>query len=630
MQRFRMSAWCTAVVVLVSATAPCWAQEADPILAKVPREAVAVLVIKDALGAEARIAALLKQLLPETGPVPVITGLLGEILDDPTAIKGGSPLIMVVACPDDFDRPPLTCALLDVTNREAFLAGAKPDEDGILAVPQCEQGFCAPYNGLLMMGKRKAVAAMKGSPAGVNLSAEQTQMWDGSDAFAMANLAALVTAATPKYQEARAETAGALEQLGPDAAVDPQQIADAKAKLALMDSLWGYARQMDWAAAGASVGPAGVDFQMAMGVQPGSKLAGYLTGHPALGAKLTPGLPKVASTWAAFWYAMDSTKVGEAVADLFSVAKGVMGMVPAEGGPAMMPMPGANPKQMADMFAKMEIVFKRKMDLLSNQGAGLAMLVPDGGVANSLMATKVGDRQAYLKKTDQMVQVEKELAEASLDLMAGAAGKPKVETTFERNAQTLGDLAIDRMAFKMTFPAPGPDAPAAPHGGPAPDMGSMLKRLWGGDTVTTWMTHKNEYLLMQIGPKPDRLAELAQAVSESGHLADTPEIAAMRKGSLPDANMVGFVSLATYMNIAMSSMVQAMGGAMPQMPPPAAAARSTFSVAAGKNRLAVRMVVPVGEMQQMMMNFMMVQMMFMQQMPLPPGPPPGAADEPLM
>ncbi len=120
---------------------------------------------------------------------------------------------------------------------------------------------------------------------------------------------------------------------------------------------------------------------------------------------------------------------------------------------------------------------------------------------------------------------------------------------------------------------------------------------------------------MVAGPKPDALAWLVEVVRNGGGLAVSPEVVALRKKALPQANVVAMVSISTYVDTVVGMLLTTFG--MPA--PPAQAAgdgqktpMSVFSLALAKGEVAFKMHVPVSEIQQGVMNVMKMQMAMMQ------------------
>lgn len=621
MRLFRVSTLCMAAAALLTMASAGLAQD-DGILAKVPQGSTIIIVVKDATALDGKVGAFLSQFLPpEMGMPPqgpeIMRNMLEDLVEDMANLKPGSPLIFAMKLKENFTQEPNVCLLLDMPKFKELTAGLTPDADGLYSIDgkdACE------YQGMIMFGPSKdGLKAMKALPAGMKLSAEQKEVWSAVDVFAMVDLAAVVKAATPQYEEAHGQMVQGVEELKKQEGA-AEQVAELQEKVNLIQDLWAVGRQLNWVAGGLTVGKDGLDAQFSAAVVPGGSMAGYLVGHPALGAKLTPALPNADKTWAAFWYSVDSKKMAGAMGAALQTIK--KGLKLAGGGGGM--FFGPDPEMLTRLMDVMEKAVTSKLELFSDQGAGLALVGKGGSPICGLLIEKVGDRAAYVKKTESMVKAQKEMAEASMGLLLAMAGDAKIETetTFDRDVQKVEGMSVDRMVVKMKFPPKGEE-------NFGPDLGAFFQKLMGGDAVTTWMTHSGEYLLAEIGPAPDNLAAAAKAIQAGGGLAEVPEIAELRKHTLKDSNMVAFVSLSTYINIIMTSMMQAMGAPVPEMPPLPPGAmmpRTAISSSMGKDRVAGRIYVSTAELKQLVMNIMMMQMMMSQ----PPAQPGGGADPALM
>ena len=618
-----------ALVVLLAPAVGCAKQGEDPLLANVPQDADVVVVVKDVTTMDAKIGEMVTQLVPAQMGMPpggpkIMEEMLSGLVHDVTYIKPGSPLVMAIRFRESIKQNPLMVQLVALTDLKNVTGESRPDADGVyeLKYGRC----CAAYHGMAMIGSRESVAAMRTSAAGLTLNAEQKQMWSGADVYALVDLKAVVKAFTPLYEEYHGGMAQALKAAEGNAEA-ADQAAAMKAKVGQLETLWGYAQQMDWAAGGASLGKAGADVQVAVGVTPGGHLASLMNGHPALGDRLTPSLPVVDGTWGAAWYSMDSRKAADAMAEYFAAIKCFLGLIGDQmRGPMM--GPGPDPTKLVEVLDKAEDVFRNKLTLMPSKGGGLVMTGAGGAMFNTLMAEEVADRETYLKRTEQMVNLSKDMAAASFSMMMfGGGGDAKVETSFKRDVQKVGDLSVDQSTVKITFP------PKA-DGAIGPDMSKLFQGILGGDTLTTWTAYSDGYSLTAFGPSPAHLPALAEAVKGGGGLAASPEIVALRAHTLKDANMVVYMSVSRYLTLVMGAMMQAMSDQpvqLPPMPPEAGTIQSAMSIAAGNNRVAFRVYVPTSEMQQIMQNVMMMQMTMMQQMqPPPPAPQPGGGEAPLM
>lgn len=626
MSRTSPSMFIVAMVALALASGPVSAQQppnADAVLKTVPQGMHIVAIVKDIHAADAKIGKflasflppMLMQQMPPEGPQP-LQGVLRELLDDPTLIKQGSPLVFCAQFAGD-DEEPSPMLLLKMNDFKAFAEGVKPDANGLYDVNGLT---CAPYRDMTaFFPEADNAAEMLKAVSGIQLTPDQKTLWAAGDAFAVVDLAGVIKVLTPRYEKEHAKLLDEIKNLKADA--DGVKQAEAKmAEVKMIEELWAMGRQFNWLAAGAAMPDTGLDVQMAVAVRPGTDLAAYLNGHPALGRMPMPGLPSIQNNWAAFWWSFDGRKVGQAIAEAMGLVKRAVAMQAKR----MPPEPngvriGPDVQAMLPMFEELEKLFRNNTDLIPGNGAGVLMAGADGTFFNSLSVMKVGDRAAYDKYLETMTTLQKKWVGFSADMMGGAGGQaaPKMDLTFERNARQVGELSVDLQQLKFTF---ADDADAVPG---QPNVGKMFKSIFGGDTVNTWMTHSNDYLLSQVGPNPNHLADLAKAVGVAGGLAATEDIKALRAHTLEDANVIGYVSMATYVNMVMGAVMQSMAQQPVQMPPVNLAmlkAKSAFSMAAGRDRIAWRVFVPTQEFKLIVSNAMM--MIMQMQMQMQPGPAP--------
>jgi hypothetical protein len=637
MSRITLSMFVVAMAALVFMAGPASAQQAnaDAVLKAVPQGMHVVAVVKDIHAADVKVGKflasflppMLMQQMPPGGPQPLQI-VLSNLIDDPTLIKQGSSLVFCTRFAGE-EMEPSMMLLLELNDFKAFAEGVKPDANGLYDVNGLT---CAPYCGMTAFFPDPDNAAeMLKAAGGIKLTADQKTLWTAGDAFALVDLAGLIKTLAPLYEKEHAKQLDEIKAL--KAAEGGAKQAEAKmAEVKMMEEFWAMGRQLDWAAVGAALPGTGLDVQMAAAVRPGTDMAAYLNGHAALAQMPMPGLPNVQNNWAAFWWSFDGRKVGQAMADVVGLAKRALAMraknMPPDGevmdgvriGPDDQAAGGVGGpldfKAVLPMFEKLEKLLRDNADLIPGNGAALAMAGADGTLFNSLSAMKVGDRAAYDKFVDTMTKLQKEWVDLSMGMLADAGEKApfKMDMTLERNARQIGELAVDLQKLKFIFPE---DAAAVPG---QPNVGKMLKGMFGGDTVNTWMTHSDAWLLSQVGPNPNHLAELAKTVGVAGGLAALPDIKALRAHTLKDANVIGYVSMATYMNLVMGAMMQAMAQQPMQMPPVNLAmlkAKSAFSAAAGRDRIAGRLFIPTEEFRLIVSNgMMMIMQMQMMQPPM--------------
>ena len=174
------------------------------ILAKVPQGMDAVVIVKNATGLDDKVVEFLGTFIPKDEAPPVermkpMANILEGLLDNPSAIKPGSPFLFVVKFKETLQEEPRMAILLDLADFKAFVGEAKPDAQGVYEI---DSGVCVPYQGLVMFAEdAEELAALAKTPAGIKLSAPQTALLTGNDVYAHIDLAALMKAAAPLYEE---------------------------------------------------------------------------------------------------------------------------------------------------------------------------------------------------------------------------------------------------------------------------------------------------------------------------------------------------------------------------------------------------------------------------------------------
>lgn len=585
------------------------------VLDKTPQDAHVVIVIKDQTAAEAKLDELVALFMPQPPADPnapanekpakpkmelikkLMEGLMGSTA---MLVKPNSPVVLLVTFQSDTNAQPLSAALVEVTDFKALVGEAKPDEDGVYQVGG--KWAVAQYGDLVLVGDHaERTAFYKKMAPGVKLAAGQMELWKGADAFVACNLAAVVKTYTPAFQKARAEMKGKAEAEAGDvasgeAAPDPSAASMKPAKpvptqIKLLDQCWDLATQADWAAESITLDGAAFDQRFAIAAKPGTVLAGYLSDHPALGAKLSPDLPQ-GDCWAVGWYSFDGPRMMKIVAELCGMESQFLGSLNTKltkdfGRPSPL-------APMKDMYAKMQTMLQSNPNLMSGQGAAVAYSASSGGLFNiaGVTATKASAaNRAFM--TDYMKILKDLMDSMSNTMSAGTEPMPvKVKISYDKDVQKIGDLSVDRFKETFVFGAPG--------GGPG-QMGlamisGVMKNLLGGDSVTGWITYSDSYAFSQVGPKPDRLADLVKTAKDGGGLADDAAIKELRKHTVAEANAVCFVSVSHFTNLMFWNVMSAMTG-MPLPPMDSAGSRSkaALSLAAGHGQLTGEFYMPSGE-----------------------------------
>jgi hypothetical protein len=617
-----------AVGILFVAAGP--ARGEGTVLDKVPQDTQMVIVIKDQAAADAKLDELVGLFMPQppAGPdappnalpakpkMELIKKLQKELLGSPELVKANSPLVLLVTFQGETSKEPLSAALVEVTDFKALVGDAKADENGIYLIGG--KWAVAQYGGLVLMGEHEeGVLFYKKMAPGVKLAAGEMELWNGSDAFVACNLAAVVQTYTPAFQKARAEMLAKAEEhavanvssgeaapksatsaTGSMAAAEVlmQRIEAAKrgerknaaeAQVKMLDQVWDLANQADWAAESITLDGAAIDQRYAFAAKPGTKLAGYLSDHPALGAKLSPDLPK-GDCWAVGWYSFDGPRVMKMAGDLCGLESQFMG--------SMSPFMGQQGPlgQMKDMYAKIQTMIQSKSNLVVGQGAAAAYTASSGGLFNVAGVTVTKDPAANRAFMDDNMNLVKEML-AGVESATSSEGVPmpvKVKISYDKDVQKIGDLSVDR--FKETFVFAAPAEGAGPMG--LAMVSGIMKNLLGSDSIIGWITYSDSYCFSQIGPNPDRLADLVKTAKDGGGLADEAALKELRKHTVKEANAVAFVSVSHFTNLMFWNVMSAMTGMpLPPMDSSGSRSKAALSLSANHGMLTAELYMPAGE-----------------------------------
>jgi len=605
MTRFGRISGVAATLAILAAGSAAVAQ--DQVLEKIPQNATAFVVLKDVTALEGKLSDVVRMFMPQAEdpamPPPeapkLMTQMLAEFVGKPELVRPGSPVAIILRF-EKLDEEPAVGVLLDLADFKALVGDAQPDADGIYRFDENKsEGYCAQYAGLVLVGKQPAVMTFKKAAAGVKLAAAQKELWTGNDGFAFISLTGLVRSAGPLYEAFRAKLAAELKNM--EGATDnppaPEALAAAKQRLASLEALWGYAGELDWAAAGAALDKSAGDLRLAIGVKPGGKFAACLGGHPPLGQKLSPPLPDVEG-WCAVWYSIDGQKVVNGLLEMLSIFEHAMKMEPR----IAVGQEGIDPQK---MFAALRKIYQENAELVGPGGAAVVSSGPRALVEQGLAVLKVKDSQTYRAKTEQYVKTMKERMKEFLPAgKAEAAGT--VEATYERDATKVGEMSVDRMRMKLTLPAPPAGVPGAP------DPQALLKMLYGTDDMTVWYAFEPEHVLMVFGADPEPLAKLAAALKGGEDQAESRAATQVRKYMLPEANVAGMVSLSGLMQKIFAATVSAMGATMPEVAP--AREKTVISLALSQDRVLCRMRMPLAEAKQIAASGEAMQRVMMERM----------------
>jgi hypothetical protein len=593
------------------------------LLSKVPQGMDVVVIVRDTTGLDTKVGDFLAAFMPQEANIPpggpqLLAQLLSRMTDSNTAVKANSPLIFVVKFGPEMNQPPPMAVLIDLVDLKTFVGESKPNEQGVYVL---SDGVCAPYNGLVMFCADETVAAsMMKAPAGIKLNPQQMEMFAGSDAYAHIDAVATMAALTPMYEKAHQQTAERLKQYEtPEDGADPaaarsmqRKAGEMKAALKAMETGWDLGQQVEWAAAGGTINGKAVDIRFTGAFKPGSKLGGYLSGHPALGAKLTPALPSLDNVWLAAWWSIDNKKLAQGLAEGLGFVRSFMDSMLASA-PEGAFGAGPDPRKIFASFGKLEELLKTKGDLMVAAQGAIAALQgkPGASLFNIIGVQKVGGREDYALRLSFMEEVQQLY---SNDLLLGA-GSAKIDAKIQRGARQVGDLTLDRFTVTMTKPADAPQVEG-------PDPAKMVEKIWGGAGMSSWLAFAEGHLIQQTGAEPDKMAEMAKALKGGPGLVDSPDYQALRQYALKDANMVVYVSVASCADLVMSFLLPLMGGGeMPAMAPGALKIKSVLSASISDSRLGLRLYVPTDDLRQVVSRFMMMRAVQMENRGMPPVQP---------
>ncbi|NIA21562.1 MAG: hypothetical protein GWP05_06260 [Anaerolineaceae bacterium] len=637
------ASWLAVVTMLVGAGT---VSGADGILSKIPRQATAFIVIDSAAKLDGEITELIKKVMPPQGGPggQPPTDLIKKFLRNELNVESGqfdvnAPMAVIFLMTPKMGRESGWGLVLKPVDFKALVGQTQPDEAGLYKFRDFGDQYCLPYNGYVLVSHREFLMSLKDSPPGVELPATQKRMADGADIYGMINLAEVMTLVEPEYKKARrklgeelasakaeqgaADGEGKAEE-GAEGNADGQDAAAeaAKAKeraaakvaglemaLKWMDKGWGYARELRWAGFSAGIGPLGVDLQFAGGVEPEGQLAVYLTGHPPIGETLSPDLPKD-NYWCAAWYSLDVARMTGALKDLVEAGSKGLELYQRSAGEVQGQEWNTVTKPLTESYVELLAKVVDLGEALGNRGASVALKSPTGGLSmKGLSVIEVKDVEAYRKSMADFAGAYKKMMDNLMKMtatMGPDAPKMDIDIKYEKDVQKVGDLSVDRLAVKINWP----DAPM----GPGPDPAQIMKQFFGGDSLNQWLAYGGGYAYSVAGEKPDALAKLVEVVRNGGGLATSPDVVALRKQALPQANVVAMVSISTYVDTVVDLMLTSFG--MPAPPPQAAGnapvPMSVMSLGLTKGEVAFKMHVPVSEIQRGVMNVMKMQMAIMQ------------------
>ncbi|HOI53752.1 MAG TPA: hypothetical protein PLP01_00725 [Phycisphaerae bacterium] len=589
------------LVALVACGTVSQALAQDDILAKVPQKAMGVIVIRGPSTLDAQLTDLLKRVVPmQNGQqgleIHAFADLLAKFRVSPEQFDTTAPMAVWVMAPADRPERPVSGVLVKPRDFQALVGEAPPDVDGIYTFGDDKNSFLIRYDDYVLVASFKDLQGIKGQPLGFAMSPSQQVLADDADVYGMVDLAALKVAGEPQFQKLRAKLATSIEEakaLGEDGAAEAAQ---QESVLKLLDDAWVRAGELRWIGFSFGVSPAGLDFQVRGSADPEGRIGHFLSGHPVLGETLAPNLPVDGLPWVAGWYSLDMPRVIDAYKSMLAVVE---------------PLCQTHPQlaQLGGMIGNLNGLMEKAGGLGQVVGprvAFAAYAVPNGPLmGNMVSATEVKDAEACRTQIQGLMEAYQKLIDDLAASMPADAPKMGVVMQYVRDVRKVGDLSVDNMIAKFQMPQVEGNPPGM-------NPNDLLKSVYGSDGLSQWIAFADGHMLTVTGDKPDRIADLAAAVKlKEGGLAGSPQIAAAMKKALPEANTVVCVSAATYLDTIADVMAKGAGVTVPPAAPPAAGpelALSVVSMAMARGEAALKVHVPLGDMQRSFMSFMRLQM----------------------
>jgi hypothetical protein len=595
-----------AVLVVLAACGPvAQALAQDDILAKVPQKAVGFIVIRGPATLDGQLTDLFRRVVPvQNGQQDLQIHAFADALTKlniPTEqFDTAAPMALVFVVTPDGGRECGIGVLVRPKDIQTLIGQVQPDQNGIYKLRETEDSFLLRYDDHVLISHLEFLQNVRNSPLGVAMSPSQQALAADADMYGMVDLAALKAAGEPHFQKLRAKLAAGIEEakaLGADGAAEAAQ---QESVLKLLDDAWVRAGELRWIGFSFGVSPAGLDFQVRGSADPEGRIGYFLSGHPVLGETLTPNLPADGLPWMAGWYSLDLPRVIDAYKALFNVAAQVGGPF-WENNPQLAPL-GGMMRAYGDLIEKTGDLGQA----MGSRAAFAAYAVPNGPLmGNMVSATEVKDAEACRTQIQGLMEAYQKLVDDLAASMPADAPKMSIVTQYVRDARKVGDLSVDNLITKFQMPQVEGNPP-----GMSPN--ELLKNVYGADGISQWIAFADGHMLAVTGDKPDRIADLAVAAKlKEGGLAGSPQIAAARKKALPEANGIVCISAAACLDAITDMMARGAGVTVPPAAPPAAGpelAMSVISMAMARGEAAVKIHVPLGDMQRSFMSFMRFQM----------------------
>lgn len=587
--------------------------------ALVPSNAQAFVIIRNIQAFDRKLAETGNRIVPgsvneqrqEGQPAGAASGpILQNVPQLAPMIADDSPLILLMMISPEAGAEPVT-GLMFRPRAGSPVAGLGNEPRQI---EQLQMFAVAGPGGMVLAGPDERISQFAGAETGVRLDASRRLRLNESDAFAFANIAAMVKSGEPSYKQQRQQVEEQIRQM--EQGGDDQQWAKAmipmmRLQMETMDRFWSLARQGDWASMSLLLDEQAADVEAGMAFVEGSPLAGYLSEHPPMGRNLTPGLPDV-EAFGAFWYSLDRERtlalLNAMMDQALQMQQSVLRIMPEGEGNAQMRQ---QLQQQQEQLRQTQELLK-SLNWLEFRGA-FAMMAPPAGQQGlrAVQSVKLTDVENWRQQLQQYI----EKARGISPMGPGMPGT--MELTYEPRQRTVNGMEVDRYTQRLVLPEEPPQDPQE-------QMAlKIVKGLFGPDgQLVSWLTERGGYMLSQTGPEPDMLQQMAAAV-EGGGLAKSEKFAKLSQYIVPQANVVGYVSLGRISRGIRDIAMMANGGQPPQEQQGEQRAE-TFSViseALVDGRSHARMYIPIAELQEAAVNLMPLFMQMQQQGHEQPGQP---------
>ncbi len=571
-------------------------QAAPNLMATVPSTAQGVVIIRDARGFDQKLAQTANKIMPGAFQAqegqPVRGPLMQGLAEVEPMMADGSPLIMLMMITEEVGQPPVTALMFQP--RAGTAAAELGDQ-----VTEIEQGemFGVRYRNFVLVSPSQNVAQLAQGEAGMQLQEMQQLRMNQADVFAFGNLAEMIKRSEPTYQMQRQQIQEQIRQM--EGAGDEDQVPLMKIQLETMERFWGFAKQTDWFSGVLVLGEQAADTEMILSFLEESPAGKYLSQHQPIGDKLTPGLPDV-PTWGAFWYSVDRQRTLGLVRDFMQqinqmIQRQVQNM------PADSPQRAAVQQSQQQIQQTIELL--QMLDWVEFRGATAMTFTPEGQQGlRALQAVRLADAENWRPKLQQYIERAQRMTQPK-------DGTPGIRLVYEPEARKVDSMVLDRYIQELIVPEQQPQSPQ--------DQMAMklMQKIFGPDKrMVSWITESKGWMLSQTAPEPDQIQAMAAALEGNG-LAQTEKFAALQQYLVPQANFVGYFSLATMSKMINAAVMEAEGMAVEGPTPADAKDFTVISESWREGRAHARIVMPISEMQSLTANLAPLFMMGRQDQP---------------